>query len=377
MRFLLYNIRYATAKKRPRFPWSGYFSQTGTHLNQIVEFIREVDPDVAGLIEVDAGSFRTREAHQAEIMAEALGHYHSFESKYCDSTRVSSMPVLNKQGNAFLAKDSILREQFHYFTEGMKRLVIELELEDLTIFLVHLSLGFKTRHRQLAQLYSLIRGTDRPHIVAGDFNALWGEDEISLFLGATGLVDANTDSEATFPSWKPNRHLDFILHSPDIQVDKFLDSTGAIVGSPASRHRFRRRQRTRAGGGNRAGLIVLSTNVTHELVLLSLRLPPESERHSPYKYLSANPRIRSITLSFPIRTSIGTRSAPAVLPIAATRQGNMKAPILAPRDSAASLIDALIESTSQVPVCSRQSISASTTPATPSIPATLATASGS
>lgn len=214
MRFLLYNIRYATAKKRPVFPWSGYLSQTGRHLDRIVNFISEIDPDVAGLIEVDAGSFRTKEAHQAEIMAEALGHYHSFSSKYCDSTRVSSMPVMKKQGNAFLAKDSIKKEEFHYFTKGVKRLVIELELENVTIFLVHLALGFRTRHKQLAQLYSLIRDIDRPHIVAGDFNALWGEDEIDLFLGATGLIDANIKSTPTFPSWKPTRHLDFILHSP-------------------------------------------------------------------------------------------------------------------------------------------------------------------
>jgi endonuclease/exonuclease/phosphatase family metal-dependent hydrolase len=196
-------------------------SQTESHLADIVEFIRDVDPDIAGLIEVDAGSFRTKDSHQAETMAESLGHYHSFESKYCDTTRVSSMPVLKKQGNAFLAKDSIIKEQFHYFTKGMKRLVIELELDSVTIFLVHLSLGFRTRHRQLAQLYSLIRHMDRPHIVAGDFNALWGEDEIDLFLGATGLVDANAESVPTFPSWKPNRHLDFILHSPDIEVNKF------------------------------------------------------------------------------------------------------------------------------------------------------------
>ena len=221
MRFLLYNIRYATGKKKPVFPWSGYFGKTGAHLHQIVEFIREIDPDVAGLIEVDAGSFRTKEAHQAEIMAETLGHYHSFESKYCDSTRVSSMPVLNKQGNAFLAKDSILSEQFHYFTKGVKRLVIELELEDVTIFLVHLSIGFRTRHRQLAQLYSLIRDVSRPHIVAGDFNSLWGEDEIELFLGATKLLDANLESQPTYPSWKPNRILDFILHSPGIEMNRF------------------------------------------------------------------------------------------------------------------------------------------------------------
>jgi endonuclease/exonuclease/phosphatase family metal-dependent hydrolase len=221
MRFLLYNIRYATAHKRPRFPWSGYFRRTSSHLDRIIEFIRPLDPDLVGLVEVDGGSFRTGKRPQAEAVAGALGHYHSYESKYCDSTRVSSLPVFKNQGNAFLAKNTINHERFHYFDKGFKRLVIELELEHITVFLVHLALGFRVRHRQLATLSALVRKTDKPHIVAGDFNALWGEDEIDMFLAATGLVNANLDSAASFPSWSPSRHLDFVLHSPEIKPTRF------------------------------------------------------------------------------------------------------------------------------------------------------------
>ena len=221
MRFLLYNIRYATAHKRPRFPWSGYLRQTSGHLDKIIEFIRPLDPDVVGLVEVDAGSFRTRKCHQVEVMADALGHYHSYESKYCGTTRISTLPVMNKQGNAFLAKDTISNERFHYFNKGFKRLVIELELDGVTIFLVHLALGFRARHKQLAELYTLIKNSAGPHIVAGDFNALWGEDEIDLFLAATGLVNANIESAPSFPSWAPTRHLDFVLHSPEITANRF------------------------------------------------------------------------------------------------------------------------------------------------------------
>jgi len=99
----------------------------------------------------------------------------------------------------------------------MKKLVIELELENLTIFLVHLALSSRVRHHQLAELYSLVKETGKPHIVAGDFNALWGEQEISLFLAATGLANANENSLPSFPSWSPKRHLDFILYSSQIK----------------------------------------------------------------------------------------------------------------------------------------------------------------
>ena len=131
------------------------------------------------------------------------------------------MPVMKKQGNAFLAKNTIRNERFHYFNRGFKRLVIELELDGLTIFLVHLALGFRARHKQLAELYELVKNTEGPHIVAGDFNALWGEDEINLFLAATGLVNANLESAPSFPSWAPSRHLDFVLHSPEIRPTRF------------------------------------------------------------------------------------------------------------------------------------------------------------
>ena len=89
------------------------------------------------------------------------------------------------------------------------------------VFLVHLSLGFRIRHQQLAMLYQLVHNTEKPHIVAGDFNALWGEKEIDLFLAATGLRNVNVEGKPSFPSWQPKRHLDFILCSPGIRAKKF------------------------------------------------------------------------------------------------------------------------------------------------------------
>ncbi|MBA4388510.1 MAG: endonuclease, partial [Verrucomicrobia bacterium] len=111
---------------------------------------------------------------------------------------------------------------FHYFDKGVKRLIIELELANLTVFLVHLALSFKARQHQLSDLYSLVKGTRQPHIVAGDFNASWGDREIRLFLAATGLAKAGPASTPTYPSWKPKRELDFILHSPEIKVTGFM-----------------------------------------------------------------------------------------------------------------------------------------------------------
>lgn len=221
MRFALYNIRYGTGAHRPLFPWSGYLSRTNGNLQSIIEFLKSLVPDIVGLVEVDAGSWRSDRLNQAGTIANALGHYHAYRSKYDAGHLASRLPLLRQQGNAFLTRDTVKNKKFHYFRKGVKRLVIEMELEDITIFLVHLSITFGARHQQLGDLYDLVKHTRKPHIVAGDFNARWGDREINLFLGATKLVSANPAGAATFPSWAPKRQLDFILHSPDIHPTRF------------------------------------------------------------------------------------------------------------------------------------------------------------
>jgi endonuclease/exonuclease/phosphatase family metal-dependent hydrolase len=220
MRFLLYNIRYGTGGGF-QLPWGGYLKRTGDNLAEISKFIQTLDPDIAGLVEVDAGSFRSCRKNQAETIATNLGHYHTYMSKYHTNSLAHRIPILNQQGNAFLTRDTITHESFHYFEKGMKRLVIELEMEDLTVFLVHLSLKFRVRHHQLQQLYAMVKNTTKPHLVAGDFNALWGDHEIQLFKAATGLKNANIEAGPSFPSWAPKRQLDFIFHSPAVDIRRF------------------------------------------------------------------------------------------------------------------------------------------------------------
>jgi len=197
-------------------------SRTSGHLDEIIQFIKPLQPDIIGLVEVDGGSYRTRRQNQAECIARELGHYHAYRAKYSETGRLARrLPVMNMQGNAFITRDSVPNARYHYFERGFKRLVIELEMENLVIFLVHLSLGFRIRHQQLSMLYTLVKNTKKPHIVAGDFNALWGEREIDLFLAATGLRNVNVDGKPSFPSWSPKRHLDFILCSPTINAERF------------------------------------------------------------------------------------------------------------------------------------------------------------
>jgi endonuclease/exonuclease/phosphatase family metal-dependent hydrolase len=224
VRLLIYNIRYATGAG-PAFhlpvPGAGYLRSSRRNLVQITDFIKQQRPDVVGLIEVDTGSIRTGMVNQADFIARSLGHYSTYECKYGVESVTQFMPIVRKQGNAFLAAPSVRGERFHYFDTGVKRLIIELELDDVAIFLVHLSLKYRHRQYQLRHLYDLVRRSRKPVIVAGDFNAFWGDHELYLFTQAAGLASANVQGLPSYPSTGPRMQLDFILHSTQIHVDRF------------------------------------------------------------------------------------------------------------------------------------------------------------
>ena len=223
MRLVLWNIRYA-AGSGPSFhlplPGAGYLRSNRKNLSRIMEFIRSYDPDIVGLLEVDTGSIRSG-VNQAEAIADALGHYSSYQCKYGESSFNKRVPVLRKQGNAFLAAPRIHGERFHYFDTGIKRLIIELELDELAVFLVHLSLKYRHRHYQLRHLHELIKKCPKPVIVAGDFNTFWGEHEMYLFCEAAGMQSANIQRLPSYPSHSPRKELDFILYGRGIEMLNF------------------------------------------------------------------------------------------------------------------------------------------------------------
>ena len=224
MRLIVYNIRYATGTG-PTFhlpvPGSGYLRSSPRALHGIAEFIRGQDPDIVGLVEVDTGSIRSGMINQAEFIAHSIGHYSIHECKYGVRSFNQRIPVLRKQSNAFLSAPRVHGERFHYFTTGIKRLIIELELSEVCVFLVHLSLKYRQRQEQLRFMHDLIQKSSKPVVVAGDFNTFWGTDEIYLFMRATGLRSANAQGLPSYPARVPRAELDFVLVDPRIRVEHF------------------------------------------------------------------------------------------------------------------------------------------------------------
>ena len=222
-RFLLYNIRYGTGsgwRFHAPLPFSGYLRKTKKNIPELIDFIKSQNPDIVGLIEVDGGSRRAEGISQAKQIADGLGHYFIFNIKYQKPLLTRHIPIIRRQGNAFFARDRILNQQVHYFQRGIKRLIIEVELERIVFFLVHLSISHRRRKEQLMELAALVKTCNKPVVVGGDFNVFFGIKELNDFLAATQLKSANHLNVFTFPSRKPRWELDFIFHSPEITVDR-------------------------------------------------------------------------------------------------------------------------------------------------------------
>ncbi len=211
MRLLLHNIQYGTGRLK-QFSWLATLHPTRKHLKKIQRFVKAVDPDIVGLVEVDSGSYRNYNKNQAELLAFDLDYHITQRIKYPKKSIGRRIPVLNKQSNAILSKEKISKESFHDFNSGFKSLVIEMELPEVVVFVVHLSLGLQARQRQLEQLQRHFESCKKPKILAGDFNTLSGRWEMNMFLKATGMQSANPNHIPTFPSWAPYRELDFICH---------------------------------------------------------------------------------------------------------------------------------------------------------------------
>lgn len=194
---------------------------------RLVDVIAEEAPDVVGLVEVDQGSIRTRTdgqvAHVADRLAERGLEYDPFAAtKYGDDGVIPSLPMLSYLANGVLVRgDGDVRA--HYLDTGTKRLVIEVSLPEVDVFSTHLAMGGRARRKQLRELADLVGERDRP-IIAGDFNAYNGFEEVESAFEGTGLK--LYESGETIPP-RPldtvvldTRALDFFLVPGDLAVSR-------------------------------------------------------------------------------------------------------------------------------------------------------------
>lgn len=206
LRIMAYNIHHANPPSEPKT----------IDLQAIIRTIKEQDPDVLALQEVDANTTRSGAGNQAEIIAKELG----MEVYFGKSIHYDG----GDYGVAVLSKYPISEPRVHALptapgTNGEPRVLatVKISLPDDRSFRfgsTHLDSQREDTNRllQIHEIVNIASKEPLPMIVAGDFNATPKTEVINLLDQVfTRTCD---DCEPTIPVMKPEKTIDFIAFKP-------------------------------------------------------------------------------------------------------------------------------------------------------------------
>lgn len=183
------------------------------------------DFDIVGLQEVDCGSLRSGFLNQAKYLAGHAGF------PFWTHQGNRKVGVIAHAGNGVLSRiqpHKVLEHRLPGAIPGRGALVLEYGDGEhaLWVVVLHLALGRRARIQQLRYVAHLI---DRhPNVVVmGDLNTGPDSREVREFCARAGLVQPDRKL-LTFPSWRPQRAIDHILVSPDMDVAE-LDVLPATI----------------------------------------------------------------------------------------------------------------------------------------------------
>jgi endonuclease/exonuclease/phosphatase family metal-dependent hydrolase len=216
MRVILYNLQYGGGSDSPlSYLVPATRKRRLQNLSAIIEALRPLRPDVLGMIEADAGSWRMAGIDMAEELARALElPYLDEDCKYPHP--VNRIPLVSYNIAALASNQPLVDPRSRELSVGFKRMVLVTETGGVTFILAHLSLMGRSRRRQVADLATFVVETDGPVVLMGDLNALPDSPELEVLGTVAGL--SRVPLGETFPSWNPTRGLDHFFVSSDIRV---------------------------------------------------------------------------------------------------------------------------------------------------------------
>ena len=209
----------------------------GTHLEGVIEFLKNADADIVALQEV----CEDNRGNLAEVIAKKLGYKYThavgmnFPVRFIPGYNPKDKKTI-KFGTAILSKYKIVKSEVIELTKEDKRLIIkaDIEVEDeiFHVFSVHL----KHTHQNPSELRdlqaeNLIKLAPKEKtIIMGDFNAL---PESSVIQKMTETFKDAEIGETT-PTWSVYRDgcnvcligevkykLDYIFTSEDVKINSF------------------------------------------------------------------------------------------------------------------------------------------------------------
>ena len=197
--------------------WRHALPGPGMHrnLDRIAELLR--DYDFVALQEADAGSLRTQFTNQVQYLAQRARFAH------WGLTVTRNLRPVACHALAYLSRFAPQQVSEHVLPSrlpGRRALSVQLgtDVGGLQLLVTHLSLSGGAQRQQLDYLNRLVPDTG-PVLLMGDLNC----DAAALrrhALSSGSRLRVPDETPLTFPSWRPRRSLDHILHTAELRLDQ-------------------------------------------------------------------------------------------------------------------------------------------------------------
>lgn len=193
-------------------------------LERLAAVIAESDPDLVAVQEVDRETDRTGRIDQARALGRLTGLTPVFGA---------FMPYQGGDyGMAVLSRWPVIESHNFRLPDGAEprsAVAVRVRVPDTGRELLFAGIHFyRTEEERLAQathLLELIQSDTVPVILAGDFNSTPGSAVIDLLTRSFMVADKGED-HLTFPSWEPEREIDFIMVRPGDRFEVLQHSVG-------------------------------------------------------------------------------------------------------------------------------------------------------
>ncbi len=191
----------------------------GARRRNLAEIARLISSyDLVGLQEIDGGSLRSGFINQVEYLAEEAG----FPYWYTQLNR--DLGPIAQHGNGLLTRVQPEGLEDHKLPgaipgRGAVFLRMPFAGNDLVVVMLHLSLGERSRRRQLAYIAECL-ADEQNVVLMGDMNSSVSNLLEGSPLQELSLVPAHAGTP-TYPAWRPALALDHVLVSPSLEVRDF------------------------------------------------------------------------------------------------------------------------------------------------------------
>ncbi len=232
LRLLSFNIQVGIRTNAYRQYFTKGWKHVLPHENRIKNLRRVANVvgeyDVVALQEVDAGSLRSGFVNQVEYLAQVA----QFPYWYAQLNR--DLGPLARHGNGLLSRVQPSGLEDHKLPgaiPGRGAMIARLPYagDELVVVMLHLSLGDRSRRRQLAYIAEAV-AHERQVVIMGDLNTPAAQLLEDTPLKQLDLTPA-ANPKPTYPAWRPVQALDHVMVSPNLEIKDY-----EVLGHQISDH---------------------------------------------------------------------------------------------------------------------------------------------